>query len=377
MMGNARFDYKKVYCDLHRIPELGYQEYKTQNYLLEFLRHLPKERISVQTERTGIFVFVKGRDPRKTIAYRADMDGLSIKEETGLPYASVHEGRMHACGHDLHMTVALGVLVEILREPIDENVLFIFQPAEEGPGGAEFMMKSAFFQTYRPDEIFALHIAPEYPVGTIASRSGLLFSNTSELFIDLKGRGAHAANPHLAKDMVVAACLLVNQLQTILSRNIEPLDSAVLTIGKITSGTAQNIISDYARIEGTIRTFKPETMEFIKGRIKDICRGIEISQSCQIGIDFGANYYQVFNDGRKLESFRRSLDDSGVVYRECPPTMAGEDFGYFLREIPGFMFWLGVDSPYGLHSSRLVPKMEAIPVGIRAVTTYLRKQGLR
>ncbi len=166
---------------------------------------------------------------------------------------------MHACGHDFHMSIALGVLTHFVHHSIKDDLLFIFQPAEEGPGGAEPMLKSDIMKEWKPDMILALHIAPEYPVGTIAIREGLLFANTSELFIDLKGKGGHAAYPHQTNDMIIAACSLVTQLQTIISRNVDPLDSAVITIGKITSGTVQNIIAEKARLDGTIRALSAES----------------------------------------------------------------------------------------------------------------------
>ncbi len=192
--------------------------------------------------------------PTKTIGYRTDIDGLPITEETGLPFQSQHPGSMHACGHDFHMSIALGVLTHFVKKPIDDHLVFLFQPAEEGPGGAEPMLNSDVLDGWKPDIIFALHIAPEYPVGTIAIKPGLLFADTSELFIDLRGKGGHAARPHQTNDMVVAACSLVTQLQSVVARNVDPLDSAVITIGKITSGTVQNIIAETARLEGTIRT---------------------------------------------------------------------------------------------------------------------------
>ena len=244
----------KIRRDLHLIPELGFQEYKTQSYLLSYIESLSQERISLENGKLGLFVKVHGLNPRKTIGYRADIDGLPIVEETGLDFSSTHNDQMHACGHDFHMSIALGVLTHFVENPIEDDLLFIFQPAEEGPGGAEPMLKSEIMQEWKPDIIFALHIAPEYPVGSIALKEGLLFANTSELFIDLRGNGGHAAYPHLTNDMVIAACSLVGQLQTIISRNVNPLDSAVITIGKITSGTVQNIIAEKARLEGTIRT---------------------------------------------------------------------------------------------------------------------------
>ncbi|WP_100330755.1 N-acetyldiaminopimelate deacetylase [Bacillus xiapuensis] len=364
----------KIRRDLHQIPELGFQEYKTQRYLLDYLQTLPQERMEVKTWRTGIFVKLKGKQPVRTIGYRTDMDGLSIEEETGLAFASSHPGAMHACGHDLHMSIALGVLTYFAEHQVNDDLLFIFQPAEEGPGGAQPMMESEIMQQWKPDEIYALHIAPEYPAGTIATKAGLLFANTSELYVDLKGRGGHAAYPHETKDMVVAAAHLITQLQTIVSRNINPLDSSVVTIGKITGGTVQNIIAEKARIEGTIRTLSAEAMIEVKKRIEALVKGIEVGFECEALIDYGCNYYQVNNHPAVAERFiecMKGLAEVNVVI--CKEAMTGEDFGYMLKEIPGLMFWLGVGSDYGLHHAKLNPDERAIRTGIAAVTKYFEQ----
>ncbi|MED5074167.1 N-acetyldiaminopimelate deacetylase [Anoxybacillus geothermalis] len=362
--------------DLHKIPELGFQEFKTQQYLLHYIRSLPQERLQVRTWKTGIFVKVNGTSPRKTIGYRADMDGLPIREETGLPYRSEHEGRMHACGHDVHMSIALGVLTHFAHHPIQDDLLFIFQPAEEGPGGAKPMLESDIMQEWRPDMIVALHIAPEYPVGTIATKEGLLFANTSELFIDLKGKGGHAAFPHLANDMVVAACTLVVQLQSIVARNVDPLDSAVITIGKIAGGTVQNVIAEHARLEGTIRTLSTAAMQKVKRRIEAIVHGIEVAYECEASIDYGAMYHEVYNDPDLTAEFMKfAKAHGGVNVIRCKEAMTGEDFGYMLADIPGFMFWLGVASPYGLHHAKLAPNEEAIDRAIAFLIDYFSWKG--
>jgi N-acetyldiaminopimelate deacetylase len=357
--------------DLHRIPELGFQEYKTQAYLLHYLASLPGERLDVKTWRTGIFVKVKGLNPLKTIAYRADMDGLPIVEETDYQFKSEHQDRMHACGHDFHMTIALGVLSYFVQNPVRDDLLFLFQPAEEGPGGAEPMLRSDIMKEWKPDLITALHIAPEYPSGTIATRPGLLFANTSELFIDLKGKGGHAAYPHTTQDMIVAAASLVTQLQSVVARNVDPLDSAVITFGKITGGTVQNIIAENARLEGTIRTLSVESMAKVKERIEALVHGVEIGYSCKAKIDYGSMYHQVYNHYELTEEFidftKLNTDTEVVLCREA---MTGEDFGYMLDEIPGFMFWLGVESPYGLHHSKLQPKEEAIETAVSLLCKY-------
>jgi len=362
---------------LHQIPEPGFGEVKTQRLLLDYLATLPGERMEIQTWRTGILVHIAGNNPSRRIGYRADMDALPVEEETTLPFRSTHPGWMHACGHDFHMAIALGVLTHFVHHPIDDDLLFVFQPAEEGPGGAKPLLESEIFNARRPDMMLALHIAPEYPVGTIAVKPGILFANTSELYIDLFGQGGHAAMPHLANDMVVAASQLAIQLQSIVSRNVDPQEAAILTIGKLHAGTRQNVIAGKARLEGTIRTLSPDTMRKVKDRIGAMVRGIGEAFDCQTAIDWGAGYCQVYNDESLTREFMDWIRTTEVRLVECREAMTGEDFGYFLREIPGFMFWLGVETPYGLHHPRIEPKEEAIEVAIRLVTRYIEWKSRR
>ncbi|KEQ27253.1 N-acetyldiaminopimelate deacetylase [Paenibacillus tyrfis] len=361
--------------DLHKIPELGFQEFKTQRYLLDYIASLPQERLEVRTWRTGIIVNVKGTAPKRRFGYRADIDGLPITEDTGYDFRSEHPGFMHACGHDLHMSIGLGILTHFAQQPIRDNLTFIFQPAEEGPGGAKPMLECEELRDWMPDEIFALHIAPEYPVGTMATKPGILFANTSELFITLTGKGGHAAFPHNANDMVIAACQLVGQLQTVISRNVNPLDSAVITIGKIDGGTKQNIIAETSRLEGTIRTLSAETMSLVKSRIEALVAGMETAFACKAEIDYGANYRQVFNEADVTGQFMNWVRDTDhsmpLQLIECTEAMTGEDFGYFLESIPGFMFWLGVGTPYGLHHAKLKPDERAIDLAIDLMSRYL------
>ncbi|MBX6394300.1 MAG: N-acetyldiaminopimelate deacetylase [Alicyclobacillaceae bacterium] len=359
--------------DLHRIPEPGFAEFETQRYLLQFLERLPGERIEVQTWRTGVLVRVKGTAPARTIGYRADMDGLPVEEETGRPFRSVHPGYMHACGHDMHMAIALGILAHFVEHPIRDDLVFVFQPAEEGPGGAKPMLQSREFQRWKPDWMVALHIAPEYPVGTIATKEGILFANTSELFIDLTGRGGHAAFPHRANDMVVAAAHLVVQLQTVVSRNVDPLDAGVVTIGRLEAGTKQNVIAGRARLEGTIRALSMESMRQMKARIEALVKGVEEGFGCRASIDYGANYCQVYNTPELTREFMEWASAEGdVAVVRCEAAMTGEDFGYFLEAIPGFMFWLGVQARHGLHDAQLDPDERAIEVAVRLLTRYFR-----
>lgn len=362
--------------DLHRIPELGFQEVKTNAYLLERILELPQDRLTIVPWKTGIVVKVEGFQGNKTIGWRTDIDGLPIPEATGLAFKSEHEGQMHACGHDVHMTIAIGLLRNFVANPINDHIVIIFQPAEEGPGGA-FPMREWLKSEHPeliPDQIFAFHIAPEYPVGTVATRPGLLFANTSELFIDLIGTEGHAAYPHQSRDMSIAAATLLLQLQTIVSRTLNPMEPAVVTIGKMTSGTVQNIISGKARLEGTFRAMDAETMTIIKEKVESLCRATEIAFDCEIQLDFGFTYYQVKNDEKLATEFLAFAEqDSSTNAILCGAAMTGEDFGFFLEEIPGVLFWAGVDSPYGLHHAQLNPNEAIIDYLIPFVASYFRE----
>jgi N-acetyldiaminopimelate deacetylase len=363
--------------ELHRIPEPGFQEVKTQRFLLDYIEHLPAERLEVKTWRTGVLVRVKGRLGARCIGYRTDMDGLAIEEDTSYPFRSEHAGFMHACGHDMHMAIALGVLTSVVETPLEDDVLIVFQPAAEGPGGAKPMLESEEFLAWKPDLMLALHIAPEYPVGTIATRPGILFANTSELFIDLRGIGGHAAFPHRTTDTIVAAAALIMQLQTIVSRNVNPLDSAVVTLGVIQGGTRQNIIAEHVRLEGTIRTLSESSMPAVKARIEALLAGLEASYGVTSVLDYGSNYYQVYNHEAATSAFMEWVRDTmpEVQLIECDAAMTGEDFGYFLKDIPGFMIWLGVDTAYGLHHAKIEPNEEAIDMAIRLMSAYIRNVG--
>ncbi|GAA0446214.1 N-acetyldiaminopimelate deacetylase [Lentibacillus halophilus] len=367
----ATFKWQTIRRELHQIPELGFQEVKTQRYLLDKLQTIKTDRMTITTWKTGILVHVAGENPAKTIGYRSDMDGLPITEETGYSFASQHSGQMHACGHDFHMTIALGALETIIENPPDDHTVFLFQPAEEGPGGAWPMLQSEPFQAWKPDVVFALHIAPELPTGTVSSRPGILFANTSELFLDFTGQGGHAAYPHLTKDMGVAASSFVVEIQEIISRKLDPLESAVLTIGKIESGSVQNAIAETARLEGTIRTLDPASIGIIKQKLEQSIKGFEVAHDCSISVDYGANYYQVTNEQWLTDLFADVSRECHIAHQEAAPAMTGEDFGYMLKEIPGFMFWLGVDSPAGLHSAQLQPDEAALETGIRAVSSMI------
>lgn len=362
---------------LHQIPEVALEEVETHAFLMQVIGMMDQKFLKILEPKelpTAILVRVQGSDPSRTIGYRTDIDGLPVDEKTGLPYASQHPGKMHACGHDMHMTVALGVLDYFASHQPKDNLVFFFQPAEESEAGGKRAYELGLFEgEWRPDEFYGLHVNPKMQTGVIGCRMGTLFAGTTEVNIDVIGKGGHAAFPQDAKDAVVAASALVMQVQTIISRSINPIESGVITLGKFEAGTIRNVIADHARLEGTIRGLTQVMIEKIKERVQEICEGIE--RSFEVEVRLGLNqggYFPVENDPVLTKRFIRfMLENPDVVYEEVPPAMTGEDFGYLLHQFPGTMFWLGVDGGAQLHESSMSPKEGAIQKGITAITEFL------
>lgn len=362
---------------LHEIPELALHEYQTHDYLLEVIRKLDQANLEIRVPKelpTAILVLVHGRQPTRTIGYRTDIDALPVEEQTGLPFASHHPGVMHACGHDIHMTVALGVLSYFSDHQPKDNLLFFFQPAEESDYGGKRAYEAGIFSgRWRPDEFYGLHDNPDLPAGAIGCRMGTLFAGTTEVNIDINGKGGHAAYPQDANDTVVAAASLIMQVQTIISRSIDPIASGVITLGKIQGGTIRNVIAGHTRIEGTIRGLTQEMIEHIDHRLQAVCDGI--AASFGLDVDLGLNqggYWPVENNPALTRRFIDYMQQNPAVdFIETAPAMTGEDFGYLLAQFPGTMFWLGVDDDSQLHSATLTPKEDAIQKGVDAITGFL------
>lgn len=363
----------KIRRDLHLIPEVGLEEYKTRDYLLKIIQQLPQEQLEIKVDETAILVRVKGTEGNRTIGWRTDIDGLPVVEKTDLAFESTHEGRMHACGHDVHMAITLGILTHFSEHPAKDHLVFFFQPAEETVSGAKIYYDKGFLNEWMPDEFYALHVDPNRPVGTIATKEGTLFASTCDLTVDFHGVGGHAAYPQESNDMVVAASQFVNQVQTIVSRNVNPVEGAVVTLGSFHAGTTGNVISDHARIEGTIRALTKDMSYRVQKRFKEIAQGIEMTYQCKVDVDLNMyGYLPVINTPKETEAFVQFMKNrADVHYEEAGTAMTGEDFGYLLDKVPGTMFWLGVDTPYGLHHPQMSPKEEAIPFAIKAVRDFL------
>ncbi|WP_087640154.1 N-acetyldiaminopimelate deacetylase [Enterococcus sp. 9D6_DIV0238] len=359
---------------LHQIPEIGLEEIETQKKLLTLIRQIEKDYIEVKVWQTGILVFIHGKSPKKTIGWRTDIDGLPITEEVISNFKSMREGFMHACGHDFHMTIALGLLEQLAKEQPENNYLFLFQPAEENEAGGMLMYDGGAFGEWLPDEFYGLHVNPDLPVGTITTKVGTLFAATCEVQVTLVGKGGHAAFPQDSNDMIIAGMSFVQQAQTIVSRNVNPVEGAVVTFGTFNAGSATNVIAGKATISGTIRTLTDEMNQLTQKRIREIGEGIAKSFNCEVDVFLDQKgYVPVINDQVTTERFMRFMEqEEEVSFYEAGVAMTGEDFGYLLSKVPGTMFWLGVDSVYGLHSAKFDPKEEAIPFAVKHISAFLK-----
>lgn len=380
--------------DLHKNPELSFHEERTSRVVERELDRLGIAYKAGMAGGTGVVAFIPstaGDEAAPSVALRADMDALPITEQTGLAYSSTRDGVMHACGHDGHTSILLGA-ARVLRslENRPNNVTLVFQPAEESGGGgqrfcAEGMLEgSAGGGLGAPvGRIFGLHGWPNVRLGTVRTRPGPLMASTDEFLITVRGRGGHAARPHLTSDPIVAASAIVMSLQTIVSRNTSPVDSVVCTIGRIQGGTVDNVIPEAVELEGTTRALTPEMRRLAEQRVREISAGIAKAHGCTADIHWNIGYPVVHNDHAMTDRFfdlaRRVLGESSVLLAETP-VMGGEDFAYYAQHVPACFFFLGLcpvgDGSYPeLHTPRFDFNDKAIPVGIElmarlALETY-------
>jgi amidohydrolase len=327
---------------LHRHPELSFNEKKTSAYVAEILKGLGVE-ITEGIGDFGLIGRLRGGLPGKIVALRADMDALPIQDEKQCEYASQVPGVMHACGHDGHTSTLLAVAEYCSRhrQELRGEIRFIFQPAEEiCPGGAIGMIEAGALDGI--DVIYGVHLWSLIPIGTAASAAGPLMASVDDFYIDIQGRGGHGGMPHKAVDSVVAGSALVMQLQSIVSRYVDPLKPAVVTIGSSQGGTAQNVIADRCRLSGTARCFDEETREVIHKRILALLEGIEQSYGVETSINYITGYPSLVNDEEEFERWSRAVQKvPGLKGEATVPIMPAEDFAYYLQQVPGCFVLVG------------------------------------
>lgn len=348
---------------LHQRPELGFKEHLTAELIKQSLDKLGIEYRD-NIAQTGIVATIEGREPGPVLAIRADMDALPIQEENEVPYRSQHDGKMHACGHDGHTAIALGTAAYLVshRHSFAGTVKIIFQPAEESPGGAKPMIEAGVLKNPDVDGIVGLHIWNNLPLGTVGVRSGALMAAVECFTVKIKGKGGHGALPQQTIDSVVITAQIINALQTIVSRNINPIDSAVVTVGEMHAGSAPNVIADSAFFRGTVRYFKAELGGYFRGRIEAIVKGICDSHGADYELDYIELYPAVINDPAMAELVRdvamEVIETPVGIVPECQ-TMGGEDMSFFLQEVPGCYFFLGsANASLGLNYPHHHPRFD-------------------
>lgn len=329
---------------LHQRPELGFQEQFTSEFIAAKLCEWGIEH-QTGVAQTGIVALVEGDRPGPVLAIRADMDALPIQEENEVDYRSQHDGRMHACGHDGHVAIALGTAYYLSQHrDFAGTVKFIFQPAEEGPGGAQPMVAAGVLKNPDVDAIIGLHLWNNLPLGKVGIRAGAMMAAVELFECTIHGRGGHGAMPHQTVDSILVGAQVVTALQTIVARNLDPLQSGVVTVGKFEAGKASNVIADSAYLRGTVRYFDPALANFFDRRIEDIIAGTCQSHGATYEFKYHRLYPPVINDGAIANLIRSVAEDvvetpAGVV-PDCQ-TMGGEDMSFFLQEVPGCYFFLG------------------------------------
>jgi amidohydrolase len=365
----------KIRRDLHRIPEEGFKEYKTQKYIIAYLSGLgfKPEKIC----DTGAFVYIEGQESESdTIGFRADMDGLKIQENNTFDFVSEHEGKMHACGHDGHMTVLLLLATYLAEEkgPFRNNIILLFQPAEEGPGGASEVIKTNIFEKYGISKMFGLHVMPTLPEGKIGSCSGPLMAMTSEFEITVNGKSGHGAAPQEGIDAIVAASNLVISIQSIISRSINPIEPVVISVGQFNAGERVNIIPKQAILKGTMRSYNQKIHKKMQKRMAEITDGNSIMFNCENDIEFIDMYPPVINDIQMYEDLKSVVPEEDFV--EVKPMMLAEDFSNYKEKVPILFFFLGIVPENGqaveLHSDKFNFNEKVLVTALEAYLNLLR-----
>jgi len=367
----------------HMNPELSNREFETSRLIKVKLESLGLE-VRSEIAKTGIVAVLRGTQAGPAVAVRADMDALPIQEATGMAFKSLNPGVMHACGHDVHSSIVLGtaMVLNSLKERIKGSVTFIFQPAEEGApageeGGADLMVREGALDNPPVNAIFGFHVWPDAPVGTVLAAPGFITASAGSFRIVVKGRGAHGARPHEGVDAVVIAAEIVQTLQTIVSRAMDPTDPAVVTVGMINGGARANIIADKVTMEGTVRAMSDAARRRIPALMEAIVKNIAQTYGAGYEFEYKPQVPSVYNNPELAAAVTPTLvrllgRDRVLAWK---PQMIAEDFSYFAQKTPGFYFFLGVKSPgqaaAPLHSPNFNPDERSIPLGIRILSNLL------
>jgi N-acetyldiaminopimelate deacetylase len=365
-------DLYKIRKELHRIPELGFREFKTTKYIKTILAKLPDLEIH-EFEFPGLLIEFK-KNEKSYKLFRADMDALPIQENNNCDFTSTLPGQMHACGHDIHMTILLGLIEKVIREQPEQNLLFLFQPAEEGYGGAERILQTGILEQYEISEVYALHVNGRLPLGTLSSKAGVFFANTQEVSVKFLGRSAHVAFPQNGRNALAAGADFYLNLQEKIRKAYSGPRKAICEFGYMQAGTVMNAIAAECRLNGTMRAFDEEDWQQVNLILEETAKDSARKYNLKYEITYGSFYKRVVNDSDLHCKFVQNVKKLGWNYLEGKAVFTGEDFGYFAARYPGLLFWLGVHSgkQMDLHSPDFLPDEKAIDVGLEVFYSLIK-----
>ena len=372
-------DLTSIYKDLHQHPELGFEEIRTSKIVQQKLSEFGVDELHPEIGKTGVVAIINGKNnDGRTIGVRADMDALPIEETTNLNYSSKTPGKMHACGHDGHTTMLLGAAKHLCEtRNFKGKAILIFQPAEEGLGGARKMLEEGLFKKFPCDEIYGIHNSPNGRHGEVSICQGKAMAGAAFFDVTINAKGSHAAMPHQSIDPIIISSTLVSQMQTIISRNIHPLENVVLSITQVHAGSAYNVIPESAILAGTIRYFSDEAYSLVEDRFKTICQGLEKTYGVEINIDLRNTFDVLYNDSKLSEQYMDAAEKvvgKDNIIRNATPATGSEDFADMLKHVKGAYCRIGHSGIEPLHSPKFVFDTNIIPIGASILATLVENQ---
>ncbi len=371
-MAERSFDLADIRRQLHRIPEPAFQENATRDLIITYLQDMPGFTIHRFANSPGLLIEYS-RGQGSYLLFRADMDGLPITEATGCSFASQHEGFMHACGHDIHMTVLLGLIFRVREAMPQRNLLFLFQPAEEGMGGAESILAEGVLQSYMISHALALHVSGSLPVGEVSSKPGIFFAIPQEFDVEFLGKAAHAAFPEKGANALTGGLEFYKRIISFIE-NLKLSEQVIFNIGVLSSGTIRNIIPDRCLMQGTHRTLRKELRDLINKETESLATEVAAESGLQAKLQLLCTYDPVVNDAALCRTLEQATEELGYDYRESRTFMTGEDFGFFTSLYPGLLFWLGGgEQPFDLHSDKFLPDDACLEIGVDVFYKLMEK----
>ncbi|AXI43835.1 M20 aminoacylase family protein [Sulfitobacter sp. SK011] len=379
IIADSKDELETIFRDLHAHPEIGFTEVRTSGIVAEALRSYGVDEVHTGLGETGVVALIKGKgNGNRRVGLRADMDALPIHEATGLPYASQNDGVMHACGRDSHTTMLLGAAKHLAAtRDFDGTAVVVFQPAEEGLGGARQMLAEGLFELFPVDEIFGMHNSPNGKPGKVGICKGPAMAGAAFFDIHIKGKGSHAARPSDSKDALIIAASLASELQTILSRNIPAQDVVVLSVTQLHSGVAYNVVPDTATLAGTVRYFNDEMYTLAATRMQSICDGMAAMHAVEITLDLRNVFDVLINDDALSDAYMQAAGD--IVGLEnldpnTPPVTGSEDFADMLKVVPGAYCTVGHAGTMPLHNPEYVLDPSILPVGASIMARIVERR---